>query len=117
MEGAQLDVLDKVQDSLEDTLGDMDLAGESILPGMEASPLTANIPLYQAPFSLYPVFEIIHFILTASKIRAEYGQEFAWNRPLASLTSVILSCVAGSILTNLLLGLPVAAPSSQRPTS
>ena len=31
------------------------------------------------------------------------------NRPLASLTSVILSCVAGSIPTNLLLGLPVAA--------
>ena len=31
------------------------------------------------------------------------------NRPLASLISVILSCVAGSILTNLLLGIPVAA--------
>ena len=31
------------------------------------------------------------------------------NHPLASLTSVILSCVAGSIFTNLLLGIPVAA--------
>lgn len=96
MEGAELDVLEKVQvisyslplrtynrrwyfqDSFEDTLGDMGLAGESMLPSMEASPLTANIPLYQAPFSLYPVFEIIHFVLTASKIRTEYGQEFAW---------------------------------------
>ena len=56
----------------------MGLAGDSILPSMEASPLTANIPLYQAPFSLYPVFEIIHFVLTASKIRTEYGPEFAW---------------------------------------
>ena len=31
------------------------------------------------------------------------------TRPLASLASVLLSCVAGSILTNLLLGIPVAA--------
>ena len=31
------------------------------------------------------------------------------SRPLASLASVLLSCVAGSIFTNLLLGLPVAA--------
>ena len=31
------------------------------------------------------------------------------SRPLASLTSVLLSSVAGSLLTNLMLGLPVAA--------
>ena len=31
------------------------------------------------------------------------------TRPLASLASVLISCVAGSIFTNLLLGLPVAA--------
>ena len=94
MEGAELDVLDKVQvtltlllngvntihfqDSLEDSLGDMGLANEDILSRMEASPLTANIPLYQAPFSLYPVFEMIHFLITAARIRADYGQEFAW---------------------------------------
>jgi len=109
MEGAELDVLDKVQDAFEDTLGDMGLADEDLLSRMEASSLTANIPLYQAPFSLYPVFEMIHFLITAAKIRTDYGQEFAWTRPLASLASVLISCVAGSILTNLLLGIPVAA--------
>ena len=31
------------------------------------------------------------------------------TRPLSSLASVLISCVAGSILTNLLLGIPVAA--------
>ena len=56
----------------------MGLANEDILSRMEASPLTANIPLYQAPFSLYPVFEMIHFLITAARIRADYGQEFAW---------------------------------------
>ena len=66
------------QDAFEDTLGDMGLADEDLLSRMEASSLTANIPLYQAPFSLYPVFEMIHFLITAAKIRTDYGQEFAW---------------------------------------
>lgn len=112
MEGAELDVLDKVQDFAEDTLGDMGLADEDSVQDGCQSP-TANIPLYQTP-SLYPVFEMIHFIITAAKSGRTTVRSLPGSRPLAS-GLVLLSNVAGSI-HHPLLGIPVAAASVLRPS-
>ena len=79
---------------------------------IEDNPITSptdHILLYQAPFYFYPVFEIVHYLITAAKIRSDYGLEFGRRSPLLSLLSVVVSCVAGSVLTNLVLGLPLAS--------
>ena len=85
---------------------------ENIDISIQDNPITSPtdyILLYQAPFYFYPVFEIVHYLITAAKIRSDYGLEFGRRSPLLSLLSVVVSCVAGSVLTNLVLGLPLAS--------
>ena len=53
---------------------------ETIDISIQDNPITSptdHILLYQAPFYFYPVFEIVHYLITAAKIRSDYGQEFA----------------------------------------
>jgi len=95
------------QELLEDTLLDDD---EVIMESsaMEYNQILEHIMLYQLPFLCYPMFELAHFLITTAKIRSEFGLEVSRSSPLSSLLSVVISCVAGSLLTNMLLGLPVA---------
>merc|ERR1719154_374706 len=68
-----------------------------------------HIFLYQLPFMVFPLFEAAHYLITAVKIRKDYGLQVSRISPVSSLVSVIISCIAGSILTNLVLGLPLAS--------
>ena len=68
-----------------------------------------NIFLYQLPFLVFPLFETAHYLITSVKMRREYGVQVSRVSPVSSLVSVIISCIAGSILTNITLGLPLAS--------
>jgi len=94
------------QELLEDTLLDDEVIMES--SEMEYNQILEHIMLYQLPFLCYPMFELAHFLITTAKIRSEFGLEVSRSSPLSSLLSVVISCVAGSLLTKMLLGLPVA---------
>ena len=39
--------------------------------------LLGNIILYQLPFLTYPVFELTHYIITAYKIRTDFGIQYS----------------------------------------
>ena len=36
-----------------------------------------NLILYQLPFLTYPVFELTHYIITAYKIRTDFGSQYS----------------------------------------
>jgi len=95
----------------EDILGDkLEIVNESFDMDSDLDiQLLDNIYLHQLPYMLYPLFELVHYLITTAKIRSDFGVEFSRKSPLSSLIFVIMSCNAGSVLCNFLLGLPLAS--------
>lgn len=64
--------------------------------------------LYNLPGLCFPVFELSHYFITAITLRLEFGEQSARQSPLASCFSMLISCLAGSLMSNMLLGFPPA---------
>jgi len=69
-----------------------------------------DLLLFHLPTLWYPVFDIAHFACAALQLRAEYGQSFARQHPVASCIAMVASSFAGSFLTSFALGLPAVSP-------
>lgn len=54
-----------------------------------------------------PWLDICHFILSTLTVREEVGIAFTRSHPLATWLATIISCFAGSLLVNPLLGQPI----------
>jgi len=67
----------------------------------------SSLDLFTLPTVFYPWFDLAHFICSARQVRKDTGEEFARKQPLASCAATIVSCFAGSLLTNLGLGKPL----------
>ncbi|XP_065183556.1 trimeric intracellular cation channel type 1B.1-like [Sycon ciliatum] len=60
---------------------------------------------------MFPIFEIIHYFKSAMTTRQEPGaREFAIKHPLSSCVSTLMLVNGGTIVCNLLLGLPLGEP-------
>jgi len=96
-------------ESSEESLGDqIEIVNDSFDTDLDIQ-LLDNIYLHQLPYILFPLFELVHYFITTAKIRSDFGAEFSRKSPLSSLIFVIVSCNAGSVLCNFLLGLPLAS--------
>jgi len=69
-----------------------------------------NLLLFQLPVLCFPLFDVAHFTCAALQLRAEYGQLFARQHPVASCLAMLSSSFAGSLLASLALGLPAVSP-------
>ncbi|XP_071953674.1 trimeric intracellular cation channel type 1B.1-like [Antedon mediterranea] len=65
-----------------------------------------------ATFPLFPVLDIAHFMLMVLVTREDigHGSSFPKSNPLVCYMCSMLTCFAGGILTNLLLGAPLMQP-------
>ncbi|XP_070562424.1 trimeric intracellular cation channel type 1B.1-like [Ptychodera flava] len=68
----------------------------------EAAQWVVNLPMF-------PVFDVAHYILMTLALRQDSGIEFSRRNPLACWLCSMLSCFAGGVLANFLLGLPILA--------
>lgn len=59
------------------------------------------------PGEFYPVFDVCHIVLCCLAVRKETGRDFAWDRPIVTWASCMISSFAGSLLVNPLLGKPI----------
>ena len=69
----------------------------------------AQLFLYNLPLVCFPLFEISHYFITALSLRLEFGSRLSRQSPLASSTSLVISCLAGSLMSSLVLGSPLAS--------
>lgn len=86
----------------------MEAVIESVPPLMvvyEAMDKTAH---FYASSPLFPLFTIVHFIITACALRSEPGSlQFAFKHPVGSCVMTFFVASSGTILTNLMLGQPL----------
>lgn len=94
------DILAEEESVLESLLSDADSQSSHLE--------VEELLLYNLPGLCFPVFEMAHFVITALTLRLEFGKQRARESPLASCFSTLVSCLAGSLMTNMLLGLPPA---------
>ena len=53
---------------------------------------------------------VVHFITVLFKIKTSEGSTFASSNPFGSVLSSVLLCFAGSVIQNLILGIPLVKP-------
>ncbi|XP_077981756.1 trimeric intracellular cation channel type 1B.1-like [Glandiceps talaboti] len=60
-----------------------------------------------AKLPMFPLFDTAHFILMTAAVRQDAGIEFSRRNPLSCWLCCMLSCFAGGVLANFLLGAPI----------
>ncbi|CAH1270106.1 trimeric intracellular cation channel type B-A-like isoform X1 [Branchiostoma lanceolatum] len=69
-----------------------------------------------ASLSMFPLFEIAHYILMCQAVRSDSGGlTLSRKHPLANWVCCMLMCSAGGFISSLLLGLPLIGPLSKTP--